>query len=203
VARSALLRVLVGVGVGVFAAVSIAVWVFLLPQSAPPAAVESDPVSTGQWLDKANAYAASGDYAQAIAIWESLIIATPDDPVPYGNLGRLYYLSLHDYPKAESYFKEELARAPKERIGYLDLYELYTYAYRQDTSAASDILREALVAFPKDQDFLVLLAETYARQGDIARARATYQEALDSIRASGDLERLKAIGEAFAKLPPL
>lgn len=168
---------------------------------APISEIKDNPALSGAWLDKANAYASRGDYAAAEAIWQEMIAIVPGNPVPYGNIGRVNYLSLHDYPKAEKYFKEELARAPKERIGYLDLYDLYINAYKQDTSAAADVMHEALVAFPRDVDFTVLLAEAYARQHDLVRARATYQDALDLVRATGDVARLKAIGEALARLP--
>jgi tetratricopeptide (TPR) repeat protein len=163
------------------------------------ASLKADPTNTGDWLELALTYDTGGDYDKAEAIWKALIKVLPNDATAYGNLGRLEYLNRHNNAAAEAYFKEEIAKAPQLKAGYLDLYGVYLQGEHNGTSAAG-VAREALAVFPNDTDFLVLAAEAYVNIGDKKTASDYYTKAVDAARASGDLSKMKAIQDEYARV---
>ncbi len=103
------------------------------------------------WLDLAIRYKQSGDLAQAQAVWEYLAFLHPDDAVSRHDLGDLYANYLKNYPKAEMYYQQAIAINPKSSLDYLALADLYRYSYKQNTSAAADILKQGIAKVPEPQ----------------------------------------------------
>ena len=165
------------------------------------AVLTDDPTRTDLWFNLAIVYHSANDYDGARAVWEFLIKVVPEDTTSYDNLGKLYHFSLHDYPKAESYFNQSLAVNPNLMTPYLELFELYRYSYKTDTTKAADIIHKAIAKFPGTLDFHVLLGDYYRDRGDVVKAKAEYLTAMDLARKAGDVSRINAIGESILKLP--
>jgi len=51
-------------------------------------------------------------------------------------------LYLKDYPKAEQYYEQAVSIYPQDPNNYRALFELYVYHYKQNTTAATDILKK-------------------------------------------------------------
>lgn len=160
-----------------------------------------DPTRGSDWLDLGLFYHSVGDYDGARGVWEFLTNVSPKDTVAFDNLGKLYHFSLKDFPKAESYFKQSIALNPYLINPYLDLFDLYRYSYKTETTAAVDILKDASAIFPDNADILTLLGGYYRDHADSARARTAFLRALDLARDAGDLARIKSINEALMALP--
>jgi tetratricopeptide (TPR) repeat protein len=164
------------------------------------ASLSKDPTDVGNWLDLAIAYHTANDFEGAKVIWEGLVKLIPKDTVALGNLGRLYEFDLHDFAKAESYFKQALALSKNETTYYIELHELYKNGYKTGTGADIAIAKQGLAAFPNSIDFLIMLGDDYVRMGDGAGARSYYLRASDLARARGDLELVQTIGQKLQSL---
>lgn len=160
-----------------------------------------NPLDSNGWFDLALNYHSAGDYAQAAEVWEFLIKIVPDDTISYDNLGKLYHFHLKDFPKSESYLKKSIEINPKLSTPYLELHSLYRYSYKQNTTAAADILKELSKQFPSDPQPVFWLGVYYAERGENALARKTLEEALDIARSEGMVELIGTIGDELAKLP--
>lgn len=170
-------------------------WRHTRPHSTEPAAVQPPTESARVTAYNAALSAmAVGKYDEARQIWEQMIADDPTDPVPYGNLAKLYHYTLHEYPKAEQYYLEFMTVASTSLTPYLELSELYASSYKTDTSAAVNILMAAARHFPHSPDPYVFLGEYYRDRGDRAHARMMFEQALAIVRASGNLDRMQAIG---------
>lgn len=159
--------------------------------------LREDPTKVAAWLDLAIRYKTAGDFDGAVEIWEYLAAAYPADAVPLHNLGEYYFHTVKDYPKAERYYLSAIAASPEFSINYLDLHDIYRYVYKQDSSAAEDILKKALTTISGSQsiDILTALARYYESKGDIENARANYTLARDVAQKLGNkalVERLNA-----------
>lgn len=165
------------------------------------ARLASDPTNGGEWFDLAIQYHQANDYEGARIIWEFLTKAIPKDTTAYDNLGKLYHYSLKDYAKSESYFKKSLELNPDSQTPYYELFNLYRYSYKTDTSAAADSIAAAKKRFPGNTDPYLLLAGYYRDQGDAVRARTEYEAALDIARAEGDVSLIGTIGNELSNLP--
>ncbi len=113
------------------------------------------------WLELAIHYKIAGDYEGAADVWQYVVYAAPSvqRTVALSNLGDLYMNFIKDYPKAEGYYRQALAINPTVISYYRDLYTLYRYLYKIDTSAASDILTEGLAKNPGNADLLQIQAD--------------------------------------------
>ena len=141
--------------------------------------LKKDPSDYSSWLDLAIQYKTIGDYEGARLIWEYLNVAAPTQAISFQDLGDLYDLYLKDYPKSESNFLTAIKNGPNQTNPYLGLYELYRYAYKQDTSAAADTLIRGIKAIPAPQniDLETTLATYYRDKGDVANAKKYYIQA--------------------------
>ncbi len=61
-----------------------------------------------------------------------------------------------DYPKAEDSYTTAISMNANVIGYYQDLYTLYTYLYKTNTTAAADILKEGLANNPGNQTLLQL-----------------------------------------------
>lgn len=134
------------------------------------------------WLDLAIYYRMVGDYDGAVEIWEYLRAIKEDDGISRRNLGEHYFHSVKDYPKAEAYYRESISVAPQLEISYTDLYEMYRYVYKKESTAAVDILKEALqnISGPSQVQFSLTLGRHYR---DVLSDRDTARKYLTEARA--------------------
>jgi tetratricopeptide (TPR) repeat protein len=165
------------------------------------ARLKKDPTQGGDWFNLAIEYHQANDFDGAREVWEFLVGVLPDDTTSYDNLGKLYHFNLKEYPKAESYFKQSIALKPELITPYLELFDLYRYSYKQNTSAAVDIMTEAKNKFPGNTDPYLLLAGYYRDRGQYASARTEYEAAMDIARTAGDVALMNSIGNELGNLP--
>ena len=164
------------------------------------AAIKKDPTNAGNWFDLAIQYHTADDFDGARAVWEGLVKLLPKDTVSLGNLGRLYEFDLHDFAKAESYFKQALAVAPKETTFYIELHELYAHSYKVGTGANIAIAKQGVAMFPNSTDFYVYAGDDYLAQGDTKNARSYYEQAMSIARTEGNTNLMTAIGQKLQSL---
>jgi tetratricopeptide (TPR) repeat protein len=152
------------------------------------AKLKKDPSDYSSWLDLAIGYKTVGAYEGARQVWEYLNGAAPTQSISFQDLGDLYDLYLKDYPKSESNFLTAIKNGPNQTNPYLGLYELYRYAYKQDTSAAADTLIRGIKAIPAPQniDLETTLAGYYRDKGDTANAKKYYIQARTEAAAAHD-----------------
>ncbi len=154
------------------------------------------------WFDLAILYRMVGDYAGAAEIWEYVSALYPADPVSLHNLGEYYFHTVKDYPKAEGYYRRSLAVGPKLEQDYLDLADMYIYVYKQDTTAAADILKEGISKIdpPHNVNLMIRLASYYAEKNDSKNARVYYDQALQVARALGNTALVKQLNQDISRL---
>ena len=165
--------------------------------------LRADLTRADDWFNLAIMYHGAGDYEGARSVWEFLlkVIPAPQVAVVYDNLGKLYKFDLKDFPTSESFFKKSIVAAPSSLNPYIELFELYRYLYKTDTSAAVDILAEAGKKFPTATDPYTLLGSYYRDRGEYAKARNAYTEALRRAQDAGDVNLVSLIGNDLAGLP--
>jgi tetratricopeptide (TPR) repeat protein len=125
------------------------------------AELKENPEHFETWFELATHYKIAGDYKGAEEIWQYITVNAPANMhyVAWANLGDLYMNFIKDYPKAEEYYKKAIALKSDEISLYADMYRLYRYLYKTDTSAAADILAEGLRSNPGDKDLHTLQDE--------------------------------------------
>jgi tetratricopeptide (TPR) repeat protein len=128
------------------------------------AQLKDNPEQLRLWIQLGGYRKMGGDYAGARDAWEYVAAAAPSNFIAFNNLGDLYMNFLKDYPKAEQNYKQLIVLRPDYIDGYRNLYTLYHYLYRTDTTAAADILQEGLKNNPGNKDLLGLQAQMKAGQ---------------------------------------
>lgn len=163
----------------------------------------ADPARADDWFDLALLYHSAGDFEGARDVWLFLLKVIPasSDAVLYDNLGKLYKFDLKDYPKSENYFKLSIKTDPKSLTPYTELFELYRYLYKTDTSAAVDIITQAAAKFPESPDPYTLLGSYYRDKKQYDLARDAFTKALDLARTMHNVSLIDAIGQEIANLP--
>ena len=148
-------------------------------------------------------YHGANDFEAVRVVWEFLlkVMSGPKTAVLYDNLGKLYKFDLKDFPKSESYFRQSIEVNPDSTTPYFELFELYRYLYKTDTSAAVDIITEAAEAFPNNPDPYVLLGSYYREMKNYDEARAAFTKALDRARELQNVQLVDAIGKEISSLP--
>lgn len=163
--------------------------------------LEEHPEDGNAWMDLAVWYHTANDYDAARAIWEFIVDVSPTNSTALNNLGRLYHYTLPDFEKAEGYFTQALAANPERADAYVELFDLYRYSYKTETSAAVDIMKAAVQVFPDDPNFEIQLGVYYRDRGELAAARTYFERAVTKARATGQLEVVTTINAELAKLP--
>lgn len=155
------------------------------------------------WFTLAVLYHGANDFDAARDVWEFLlkVIDAPQSAVLYDNLGKLYKFDLKDFPKSEKYFKESINANPTSLSPYTELFELYRYLYKTNTTAAADILTDAGKKFPSESDPYVLLGEYYRDQKKYADARSAFAEAITRAQSAGNVEVANSIRKEMDSLP--
>lgn len=150
--------------------------------------LKKNPADYSSWLDLAIQYKTIADYEGARLVWEYVNTAAPTQSISFHNLGNLYDLYLKNYPKSEENYLTAIKNGPNQTSSYLGMHELYRYSYKQNTSAAVDILLQGMKAIPApgNVDLTIMLASYYKDKHDIANAKKYYQQALAVVRGLGN-----------------
>ncbi len=153
------------------------------------------------WMDLAINYKVAGDYDAAQAIWEYVYAVVPTSGVAAFNLGNLNYLTNRDYSKAEMYFLEAIKREPTQTAYYLELAEMYRYAYKQEGSAFVDLLQDGLKKVPNDPDLLMSLGTYYIDvKHETSRGIEYFLMARDEVSSRGNGELARQIDREIARI---
>ena len=120
--------------------------------------LKATPTRVDLWLQLGLYRKEAGDYAGAIAAWNYVAAVGPVtiNFIAYGNLGDLYQNFDVNYPKAEANYLAAIKLKPSDVGYYVDLYNLYRYQYKTNTTAAADIVTQGLKANPNNADLLAL-----------------------------------------------
>jgi len=123
------------------------------------AELKKQPDRVDLWLQLGLNRKIAGDNKGAIEAWNYVATGAPSSLsyIAHGNLGDIYMNILKDYPKAEQNYMSALTIQPKAVAYYADLYTLYTYLYKTNTSAAKDILELGLKNNPGNPGLQALL----------------------------------------------
>ncbi len=166
-------------------------------------ALKKDSTNGNEWYNLAIYYHEADDFEGARLVWEFLTkgVPPPANAVAYENLGKLYHFDLKEYPKAEANFTAAMKANPTSIDPYMELYELYLYSYKKETTAAVDILTEAAMKFPENSDPYYVLGTYYRDKGDATDARIAFNKAMDRARSAANVSAISTIGAELAKLP--
>jgi tetratricopeptide (TPR) repeat protein len=137
------------------------------------------------WFDLAIYYRMVGDNAGAVEIWEYVSAKYPSDGIALHNLGEYNFHTAKDYVKAEDYYRQSIKADPAMAANYTDLFDMYKYAYKQDTDSAMTTLLEGISKVPalSAVNFEVLAAQYQAEKGNIDIARTYYKQAIEVAKA--------------------
>jgi Flp pilus assembly protein TadD/peroxiredoxin len=113
---------------------------------------------------------------EAADSFRQVILAKPNDPEGYYNLGTLS-LQRHDYPQARQYLEQTL----KLRPNYPEAWNNLGMMAAQQGNAAEAIenFRQSLLLRPNYATALLNLGNVYRRQGDFAKAHESLMHALE------------------------
>lgn len=154
------------------------------------------------WLDLAIQYRAVGDTEGAMQIWQYLTEIFPNDTTAFFNLASAYHFEERDYEKSEQYYRRAIKIDPTSVSGYIGLHDLYRHSYKQESTAAIDVLREALgsVSAADAIQIYSLLAQYYESRGNISLAIENYQKLLKSAQALKNVDFEKYARAQLARL---
>lgn len=132
--------------------------------------------------------------AKQALIWA--VELQPQSYLAHGNLANLYFHHYQDFAKAEEHYLKAIEPDDEKTITYyFELYEIYRYFYKRDTSLAEDILKQGLKKYPQATDLMAVLADYYRHLKRDKEAKEYYQKILeinpDSQVAKKGLEDLK------------
>ena len=163
--------------------------------------IKKDPKDINTWLDLALQYKTINDIEGAREVWTYLTEAAPKQALSFYNLGYLYHISLKEYPKAEENFKKALEIDPNQEIYYTGLHELYRYSYKQETSAAVDILKQGMRQMPDSINLVLTLASYYRdEKKDTKNAIQYFTQARDMAKKAKNLELVRTLDTQIADL---
>lgn len=165
------------------------------------ATLKKVPYDGNVWMDLALNYHAGNDYDGAREVWEFIITVTPTNVTALGNLGRLHHFELKNFETAEMYFKKAIDANPDRPEAYFELFDLYRFSYKKDTTSAVDIMKEAAKRFPDDTGIPASLGNYYRERGNTARARTYFEQALTMARTQNDMSRVQALTQELSTLP--
>jgi len=140
------------------------------------------------WNDLAIYYRMVEDHEGAGEVWRYLVAKYPNNGLLVHNLAEFEFHTTKNYAKAEELYAKAIALQPNMGLNYTDLHEMYRYAYKQDTPAAEEILKQGLqhVDVRLQVDFNTMLADYYIEKGRRDDAIAALTAARDIARALGN-----------------
>lgn len=159
------------------------------------------PYDGNVWMDLALRYHSAGDYEGAEEVWTFIVANTPTNVTALNNLGRLSHFELKQFEDAERYFLQAIEANPDRPDAYFELFDLYRYSYKKNTSAAVDIMKKAAVQFPDDHGVPAGLGAYYRERGQTGLARTYFEQALTIARAQNNMSAVQSLGNELANLP--
>lgn len=158
------------------------------------------PYDGNAWMELALRYHMAGDYQAAERVWLFMTELEPVSVTVLNNLGRLYHFEFKEFEKSEKYFLLALEKNPGRTETYFELFDLYRYSYKKDTTAAVDILKKGKMNFPDDVNFPASLGTYYRDTGRVGLARSEFEEALNIARALGDMTSVETLTAELSRL---
>ena len=163
--------------------------------------LQNNPSNFSAWLDLGIRRKQIEDFEGARQAWEYASALQPANNISYLNLGILYHYFLKDYAKAEKNFRTSIQNSPVYPQTYNELHDLYRYSYKQNTTAAIDILEEGLVATNSNINLLVTLAKYYRDvKQEMTNARTYFVQARDAAEKAGNTELAAALDAEISAL---
>lgn len=150
------------------------------------------PVPAVASLERAHEARLSGDYAAAVAIYESVLTDQPDSHEALLNLGVVLGWD-GQFDRSLSVLDEGLSHHP--RSIEMQLARARTLSWKGDFSRASDQLEAVLEQDPANQDARILQGRMLGWQERYDAAERTYQEVLESDPDS--IDALEGMGDLF------
>jgi tetratricopeptide (TPR) repeat protein len=142
---------------------------------------------------------AQGDIASALAQWNDVARAFPDDAESRAQLAELYRLS-SDHDRAQEMARQALIRDPKNLDAYKTL--LRSNLDRKQFAMAELVGVRALKISTTDPDLFLAIGDVQLAKGAVDKAAAQYQKALEAnasfVPARLALARLALKDEDFA-----
>ncbi|HET6983820.1 MAG TPA: adventurous gliding motility TPR repeat lipoprotein GltE [Myxococcaceae bacterium] len=120
---------------------------------------------------------AQGDLASAIAQWNDVARAFPDDANSRAQLAELYRLT-GDHDRAQEFARQALIRDPKSLDAYKTL--LRSNLDRKQYAMAELVGVRALKISTTDPDLYLAIGDTQMAKGSADKAAAQYQKALEA-----------------------
>ncbi len=152
------------------------------------------------WMELALRYHTAGDYRAAEKVWVFVTSQPPKNVTALGNLGRVNHFEFKEFEKAETYFKQAIEANPDRKEAYFELFDLYRYSYKKDTTAAVDIMKEGAARFPEDSNFPAALGTYYRDTGRPNQARAQFEKAIEIARETGDMGAVEGFTQELSRL---
>lgn len=113
------------------------------------------------WINLGAIRKMGGDYAGAAEAWEYILSILPANTTAAYNLGDLYQNFTHENAKAEARFLLVIEHQPTNVNPYVNLYQLYRFAMKDNVKAAA-ILEQGLKVIPGNEQLLSLKADLAA-----------------------------------------
>ncbi len=120
--------------------------------------LKKDPTLFGEWLNLGLYRMQFEDYEGSLEAFRYAALLRPDDARPLSNQANLYGYYLKNMVKAEEMYLAAIKLEPSFLNLYLDAYQFYRDVLK-DKAKAIQIIKEGLVANPKDIDLQNLLKE--------------------------------------------
>jgi tetratricopeptide (TPR) repeat protein len=120
---------------------------------------------------------AQGDLPSAIAQWNDVAKAFPDDAESRAQLAELYRLT-NDHDRAQDYARQALIRDPKSLGAYKTL--LRSNLDRKQFAMAELVGVRALKISTTDPDLYLAIGDVQLGKGSVDKAAAQYQKALEA-----------------------
>ncbi len=153
------------------------------------------------WAALGTVYKIGGDYQRALAIWDYVGKAWPNNFVSFGNTGDLYANYLKDYAKAEQNYLRAIQNNATDGNVYRNLFTLYTEtSYKPTNTAAEDLVSQYLANAPKAFDMQVLLARYYVKIGKRDIAKTVFETAALNAESQGKQDVARDIRAEALKL---
>lgn len=156
------------------------------------AALKADSTDHDQWMRLASLYQMAEDYKKAEAVWAYTSV-TWNDSVSFANLAYLRDVYLKDYARAETNYKQALARNPENVVAWTNLLDMYKYRYKQNTNAPETLLRQGIQARPNLWQLHALLARYYRGIGKNTEAKTEYDAAITLAQKAKDTSAVKEL----------
>jgi len=155
--------------------------------------VKQNPDNASVRKEYAVALYATRDLDESRKQYQEAAKLNPEDPTVYNNLGNVYR-DMGQLDKAIGSYKKSIELDPKAVNPYSNMAHVQMYSQGQPGEAIKTY-QAALKQMPDNIQFELLLAIAYEQNGDVDKAKSTYQSILDrdkdNAAAKASLERLK------------